>query len=296
MFSGHTMAIGVRLGLAAAALSMLGALIVVPGADAAKREQNHLDASGSPLVPNRFGFNDDAHRLLSQLQRMKRAGVDTVRFPVPEYPTPAADKAYRRLRNAGIHPILVLGGWSGAPVADPDAYAQRCAAMARRYPNATLALWNEPNLGGHNTAPDPDQTPEAIAAMVTAAAEAIREVSPDHHILGPSVGPIKGWESYFEPLYRAIPRGLVDVGMNLYPRPNIPNPQLKRWYRMGANFGRVHVTEYDPAWMGGERTPEKVRDGIALLTGLGAHTVLLNSTHDQLDEWRAVLRAESEGP
>jgi hypothetical protein len=132
--------------------------------------------------------------------------------------------------------------------------------------------------------------------MVTAAADAIREVSPKHRILGPSVGPIKGWQSYFKPLYRAIPRGLMDVGMNLYPRPNSPHPQLKRWYRIGANFGRVHVTEYDPAWMGGERTPEKVRDGIALLTELGAPTVLLNSTHNQLDEWRAVLRAESVGP
>jgi hypothetical protein len=95
--------------------------------------------------------------------------------------------------------------------------------------------------------------------MVIEAARAIRSVNPERggaryrwsvhksplvprpaprraRIVGPSLSPARSWRHHFRAHYRAIPRGLMDVGLNVYPSPTHPARSVRDTYRMARRF------------------------------------------------------------
>jgi hypothetical protein len=253
-----------------------------------RREGKKLECGKRRGKPPRFGFNGLADELGDRPTK-----ENTARFPVayPPEPIPAA-AAMNRLGVAA--PIITIGGWADETrpdfKPDPAVYAAACAEYARRFPNATISLWNEPNLNlltGGGLAPTPGMTAAEVAALVVAAANAIRAVNPNARIIGPSIAPVGDWEPYFRAVYGAIPRGLVDVGINLYPQgeDSTKMAQLERWMRMAKKFGRVHVTEIDVAapWFGKPRKPGMTAEAYDLLSRMGAKSIIFHDYADHAD-------------
>lgn len=236
-----------------------------------------------------FGFNDDYGSLESRIRRLKRVGADTVRFPIDPKARPNTDRAVATMRKHGIRPIISSAGWNHGP-ATKRKYAREMAGLARRYPKATLQLWNEPNLiGGYVTG----DRPEAMSAKqagryATAAARAIRKVNPKAKIIGPSIAPVDDWKPYFRKTYKRIPRKLgVDVGMNLYPEGKNKIRELRRAYKMGSRFGDVHVTELDMDWRGKPRGTQAQTRAYKTLKKIGAKSVLFHGSGKFLDDPKA---------
>lgn len=248
--------------------------------------------------PIKVGFNDDFSNL-SAAGFGAAADADFARFPI-NYPFDAnADAAYAEALAHGVTPIIGVGGWSSGPKT-VEAYAAAMAEAARRYPQATLQLWNEPNLsaGRYGIYPAYGVEPDQLVAMCIAAAKAIRAVNPNARILGPPIAPVGDWEGYFKSVYGRFPPELgIGVSLNLYPSGATGKArlaELRRIYKMAARYGPVTVTELDIAAPWVEPLPNQARwtrRAIELLSRLGARGVILNSIAAHAEEMGAIAHA-----
>ena len=173
------------------------ALCVVPAADA-----------GAVAV----GYNEDAVRALAVPRAVKRSNVQVMRVGFlwqalePQrgvYDWELLDHAVALMREARIRPMITAFGsprWAagGTPgincacdrAADPD-WQALWAALATRYPDAILNVWNEPNLPTFGSV-----SVERMAELANEAAAAIWAVDPDRLVVGPPTAPWGDWTKY----------------------------------------------------------------------------------------------------
>lgn len=238
--------------------------------------------SGEPRVGVNialFGRDPEAQR--QALDQIRALGIRRVRqfFPwsalQPErdrWDWAAADALVAAIAAAGLEPVAVLGDsppWAArrpgpmAPPLDPADFARFAGAFAARYGRWVrfYQIWDEPNLtiGWGGGTPDP----AAYAALLEAAARAIRAADPDAVIvlagLAPTVeeGPwnLADW-LFLERLYAAGARETFDIvaakpyGFDTGPEDRRVDPGI-------LNFSRVillrevmirHGDAHKPIW------------------------------------------------
>ena len=209
-------------------------------------------------------------------------GADVARFPIDPDSQSGMD-AYLATLAAGVTPILAGAGWGSGPPT-PKLYGAMMARMAKKFPKAIYQLWNEPNMGSGSqggAARAGGMSASDAARFAVAGAKGIRKVRPGARIIGPSVAPVGNWQTYFKQLYRKVPKGLMDVGLNLYPGGTNRLGKVKDAFNMAREFGPVDVTELDMAapWMGGGAGPKDTNaNARQLLRKLGARMVVMNAT------------------
>lgn len=180
------------------------------------------------------GYNDDGNRLEAGSDSLARANVTLARFSVtwgrlePEddrFRFDYVDEAVAALERAGVRPLISLYGsppWAGphsenvscAPDEAHDAdYRQIWRELARRYPRALLAVWNEPNINSYG-----DLEVERAAELTNLAGQAVWSVDPGRTLIGPGASPGEpGWVGYMAEMYARIdPR--VELGAHIYPQ------------------------------------------------------------------------------
>ncbi len=209
-------------------------------------------------------------------------GANVARFPIDVNDPAGAGAAYQAALAAGVKPIMQGATWGNGP-ATPAGYGAQMAQMARDYPRSIFGLWNEPNLGSGaatGQAAAGGMSPSKAARFAVAGARGVRSVLPRARIIGPSVAPVGNWERYFRQMYRKVPKGLMEVGLNLYPTSQNRVAEVVESFKMARKFGPVDVTELDMAapWIGGGDTGRETPKAIRALKRLGAKMVLLNST------------------
>lgn len=153
------------------------------------------------------------------------------------YAIPATDRDWLdRARDAGLRVIMVLcyGNPVHADPLDPAAYARYAAWMATElatYPIAAFELWNEPTNfqvmrthGGPWSGTPPCPWLERYAAMVAAAAGAIKAVSPAMRTI------INPGEAQFVHMAQSHPAALAHVdGVSHHPYPSRFPPETIPW-------------------------------------------------------------------
>ncbi len=98
--------------------------------------------------------------------------------------------------------------------ADPE-WEQLWRALAERYPDAILNVWNEPNIPTFGNV-----EVERMAELVNEAASAIWSVDPGRPVVGPPTAPWGDWTGYSASLYGLLdPR--IAFAANLYPRGHV---------------------------------------------------------------------------
>lgn len=240
-----------------------------------------------------IGYNDT----FASLSEAGFGGGAVVRFPVGDGYLSGTQAAVDEALAAGVEPIIVPSGWSmGTDEDTVEEYAQIMAAAARHYPEATLGLWNEPNLvGGTEEIAMP---PRQAAEFSVAAATAIRAVNPSARIVGPPIAPVEslGWRQYFRRTYRRIPANLeVEVAVNIYLPGRDRKQRLVEIFEMAAQFGPVAVTEFDPSppWLSGKSAGwEQVARLVRVMVRRKATMILF---HDVERFAPALARLKAEG-
>ena len=166
--------------------------------------------------------NGDA--LANTLADIKAAGIETIKQPFyfsADYQWDSADQIVQAIADQGLTLVPLLDGdpTDGfAPPEDVSAYAEWAAEFARRYGDSIThyIIWDEPNLATHwGGGP---VNPNHYAALLTAAAGAIRAADPDAKIvaapLAPTTetGPNNLSETLFlKALYEAGAAGSFDI-------------------------------------------------------------------------------------
>ena len=188
--------------------------------------------TASPASALRVGYNEDAARLLSVPHAVEHSNTQIARVSFSwsdlepaagEFDWSTSDRVMALFHSARIRPILTIFGspsWSGPDrpgiqcgcdrVADPY-WTRMWQAVAQRYPEAILGVWNEPNLPSFGSV-----KVGRMAELVNEAADAIWSVSPGRRVLGPPVAPVGGWAPYARKLYSRIDRR-VEMAGNAYP-------------------------------------------------------------------------------
>lgn len=173
------------------------------------------------LFPDRLGLNValeqySAEALEENLLRINRTGVHFVKqsfYYAADFDWDAAEFMLWRIVSNGLEPVVLLDGNpddSFAPP-DPDEYARFAAEFAQRFGDSVYAyiIWDEPNLAAHwgNQKANPDD----YAALLTAAAGAIRAADPDALIVAAPLAPTVETDSInlADPLFL---QGLYDAG------------------------------------------------------------------------------------
>ncbi len=166
--------------------------------------------------------NGDA--LANTLADIKAAGIETIKQPFyfsADYQWDSADQIVQAIADQGLTLVPLLDGdpTDGfAPPEDVSAYAEWAAEFAGRYGDsiAHYIIWDEPNLATH-WGGEP-VNPNHYAALLTAAAGAIRAADPDAKIvaapLAPTTetGPNNLSETLFlQALYEAGAAGSFDI-------------------------------------------------------------------------------------
>jgi beta-xylosidase len=142
-------------------------------------------------------FKSEVARL--QVTRLKALGLSWVRLalhwmllePEPgQLKLEGTDRMMALVKEAGLHSIVYMVGSptyassapkGGAyadkyPPRDPQLYAQRIAAAAKRYPDVDVwQVWNEPNIPAFW---QPRIDPEGYAKLLLPAVKALREAAP----------------------------------------------------------------------------------------------------------------------
>lgn len=181
-------------------LAVLALIVLAPEPTRAEREPLRSQVD--------FGFSDSPAAFLSATRALRRVAADQARIMVlwREPDRPEIDQSVAMMRRIGVKPWLAVWGLE-AP--DPDGYTEICAQLARRYPDATIELWNEPNILLFGDLSVAESVPIYLRCY-----GAIREVNPSQRIVGPSIAPVGGdWESYARALYSKLP---PDVGLGLH--------------------------------------------------------------------------------
>ena len=160
-----------------------------------------------PLLPPRFGFNDNSvrageakpeqsaaltRRVGGRISRLtldwRQAEPRPGRYELREY-----DRIYRALRRRGVRPLWIpmfaprwawepgvrcAGDCRYPPAEEADgAWRRLLATLARRYPrSAGIEVWNEPNLGLFW---DPRPDPRRYSELLRSAHRAVKRVAPE---------------------------------------------------------------------------------------------------------------------
>ena len=180
------------------------------------------------------GFNEDGDRLVAGSKALKRANVPLARFPVSwERLEPQqgrlefdyVDNAVRSLERIGVRPLISVFGtpdWAAGPQvpllpcalspSHDDDYRRIWRELAQRYPQALLAVLNEPNIDPYG-----NLEAERAAELTNLAARAVWSVDPGRRVIGPGASPgEEGWLGYMRDMYRLVdPR--VELGAHIYP-------------------------------------------------------------------------------
>lgn len=192
-----------------------------------------LAICAAPAAALPVGYNEDPARLLAAPQAVEHSNTQLARVAVQwqqlepvqgEFHFHELDRLTRMLKGDGIRPIIFILGsphWAGPDnpgiqcscdrAADP-AWQAMWRRVARRYPEAILNVWNEPNLYLYGSV-----SVARMAELTNLAAEAIWNVSPKRTVLGPPIAPSTGWEAYAGALYPLLDRR-IDMAANIYPR------------------------------------------------------------------------------
>jgi hypothetical protein len=246
------------------------------------------------------GFND----AFTQFQKHgfgRQIGAEYARFPIMWSPPDGnAIPAYRAALAHGVTPIVTVHGW-GCGTATPRESAEEMADLAAAMPRAVISLWNEPNItkaleGGPCEVVE--MTPAKMAEVATAGAAAIKSVNPHQPVIGPAVAPIPGWKRYLRGLYSEVPRGLMQVGLNLYPQGRHRIEKVRRSVRLASRLGLpVAITEFDLSapWLPGRPTkPKQTERAVRMLADMRRVSMLLfNGVSTTKPEFRAIRAALS---
>ena len=156
-------------------------------------------------------YDDDA--LAANLAAIAATGVTAVKqsfyFPsATPYDWAASDRLVNAVAQQGLRLIPLLDGDPGrayAPPNNPDQFAQWAGQFAARYAPqlSSYIIWDEPNLASHWGNQDPN--PAEYAALLTAAAQAIRQADPEAIIVAAPLAPTTetGPRNIADPLYLA---------------------------------------------------------------------------------------------
>ena len=247
--------------LRSALLACLLALALIVPAGAAAQEDpggNEYSEAALPLKGHFFGFSgiSQAGDLspTANAQYVAAAGGNMTRTPIhwqalepkrDKYSEPAFDKyeqLYSALRGRGITPIFVIQyapAWARDPgdaqgcgafdychfppaEAELGEWQQFVAEVSRRFPQAAIEVWNEPNYASQwRPAPDPAR----YARLLAAADEAVHEVNPGARVFagGLATSEQTGWltpQAFLAGAYAATPslRDHTDaINIHLYP-------------------------------------------------------------------------------
>jgi hypothetical protein len=188
--------------------------------------------TAQPAYALRVGYNEDATRLLAVPRAVKHSNTQIARvnFSWPqiepadgEFEWSTLDRVMALFRKVHIRPIITIFGspdWTGPDrpgiqcpcdrAADPY-WIRMWQALAQRYPDAILGVWNEPNIPSFGSVKI-----DRMAELVNEAANAIWSVTPGRRVLGPPVSPVGDWASYGRELYSKLDRR-VELAANAYP-------------------------------------------------------------------------------
>jgi hypothetical protein len=191
-------------------IAAIGAVILlVPSAAAPKQEADAVSRGwpGPASIADSVGVHVEPwHTPLSELQRIRRAGVTTVRWGISweatektrnHYDWREADHFARMLDQVGLRSVVVMGlanplygdpRIAGSPPVSATAiraFAAFAGEAADRYKASpiTWELWNEPDLKRFwPPAPDPD----AYGRLAGAACRSIKSRAPHAMVIGPA--------------------------------------------------------------------------------------------------------------
>jgi len=257
-------------------LAVAGGLLLSGAASADKIGAPDRDKSGDrPLQvalasnwrarpPAEFGFSDSGPGFLKAGWAAVGAGSSIARFPISwtniaQYGWRNLDQVVDSLEASGVRPMLTVADappWvsPGAYVngqfhiraPDPrfdDQFAAFYTELARRYPDAVLQVWSEPNLEFYGKIP-----PNRYVELAELAVDAVHAVNPDQTVIG--AGPSPGddaWRQYLRAVYSSLdPR--IGIGVNLYPRKGRSLTRALR--RLSKDFRRVKkLSRGRPIWV-----------------------------------------------
>lgn len=159
-------------------------------------------------------YGEELPEVLAEIQN---TGIDYLKqsfYFSDEFDWQLSDRIIRAVEAQGVRLVPLLDGDPAtgfAPPADVQEYAAWTAEFARRYGDSVnhYIIWDEPNLSSHwGNAP---VNPNHYAAILTAAAEAIRREDPDAVIIAGPLAPTSesGPDNIAEPLFL---RALYEAG------------------------------------------------------------------------------------
>jgi hypothetical protein len=165
------------------------------------------------------------------------------------------------LRANGIRPLLMVSDVPpfANPAAHPvkggpfyivpplhhadDDFAGFYTLLARRYPDAVIQVWSEPNLEFYGKIP-----PDRYVELAEIAAAAVHEVNPSQTVIGAAPSPgDDAWRQYMRAVYSVLDPS-IEVGVNLYPRKGRSVERAMR--RLSKDFRRVQkIADRRPIWV-----------------------------------------------
>jgi O-antigen ligase len=159
-------------------------------------------------------YSEDLPEVLAEIQN---TGIDYVKqtfYFSDDFDWQLSDRIMSAVEGQGLHLVPLLDGDPAAgfaPPADVQAYAAWTAEFAHRYGDSLThyIIWDEPNLASHwGGSP---VNPNHYAALLTAAAEAIRREDSDAVIIAGPLAPTSetGPDNLAEPLFL---RALYEAG------------------------------------------------------------------------------------
>lgn len=193
-------------------------------------------------------YNDQ--ELANQLQAIAQSGVRFVKqsfYAQEPFDWAASDRLITAVTAQGLQLVVLLDGDPGrdfAPPDDPTSFGNWAGQFAQRYSQAIrfYMIWDEPNLSSHwgHRPVNPDH----YAALLTAAAQAIRQSDPDAVIVAAPMAPTveNGPQNladylYLQRLYEAGAGEMFDVaagkpyGFNDSPYERTVDPALLNFSR-----------------------------------------------------------------
>jgi hypothetical protein len=269
--------------------------------------------------PAEFGFSDSGPGFLKAAEEAAHAGSSVARLAVSwtnisEHGFQELDRVVAVLRANGVRPLLTV---SDAPAwTNPDAWVDGVfhirpplhqfddefaffyTMLARRYPDAVLQVWSEPNLEFYGKIP-----PDRYAELAEAAAAAVHAVNPDQTVIGAAPSPGDGaWRQYLRAVYSSLDPS-IEVGVNLYPRKGRSLDNATR--RLSKDFHRVKkIARGRPIWVtetglasiqfGVQRQAKGSAQIYKILAGGNAEAVIFHRLIDPsyaINEWENSLGA-----
>jgi hypothetical protein len=269
--------------------------------------------------PAEFGFSDSGPGFLKAAGAAAGAGSSVARFAVSwtfidEHGFDNLDRVVELLRANDIRPLLTVSDappWA-APGAlingqfyirppEPefdDEFAAFYAELARRYPEAVLQVWSEPNLEFYGKIP-----PDRYVELAKAAAAAVHAVNPNQTVIGASPSPgDDAWRQYLRAVYSSLDP-TIDVGVNLYPRKGRSISRATR--RLSKDFRRAKkIARGRPIWVtetglaavqfGVKRQAKGSAQIYKILSGGNAEAIIFHRLIDPdygINEWEDSLGA-----